>query len=353
MALTLGNEVYKDGEEVDYKFLPSYTYDMFHGKKIGDIDPKSVPNDMKTGKLQYNQGLKTFWSTTPSGWILKNSTGKFQYDFNTEVNILNDKPFDKNKRFNILLLKKVQGPVQAKVVAQPTAKVDTQSPVNTVKTLSLGDDDYFNYQKVEYLIVNHPTLYPTLSGTRVDLRGMKDVFDIQNKGELMYNPISFAGTVGWWIVEGGKMTHDLSKFNILNNRPFTTNKSNIQFLPSGNMTERMKQVKAEKERKSEEAAKEDQAEETNFTPIPCSQTTINLKDRVIYNFRKGTITGFEITYDENEPKTQTVRCDDELLSITAGIQKNKSDLFTKRNPGVVYAHVVAGSRKRRKTKHRR
>ena len=198
---------------------------------------------------------------------------------------------------------------------------------------------------MEYLIVTHPTLYRQLSDQWVDLRSMKDIIDIQNKGELMcYNCGSFAS--GWWIVEGGKMTHDLSKFNILNHSKFKPDKPNIQFLPSGNMTERMKQVKAVKERKAAEAAQEDQAAETTYTPIPCSQTPINLKDRVSYAGKEGIVTGFEITYTDQT--TQTVRCDEKLLSITAGIQKNKSDLFTKRNPGVVYAQVVAGSRKRRR-----
>ena len=333
MALTLGNEVYKDGEEVEYKLLPSLTYGKFHGTKFGDIDSRSVPNDVKAGKLQYKQGEKTFWSTTPDGWILKNKSNGV-YNFNTEVNTLNDKPFDKNKRFNILL-KKVQAP--AKVVAP-------QAPV-TVKTLSLGDDDYLNHQKVEYLIVTHPTLYRQLSNQWVDLRGMKDVFYIQNKGELFcYNCGSLAS--GWWIIEGGKMTHDLAKFNILNHSTFKPDKLNIQLLPSGNMTERMKQVKAEKERKAAEAVQEDQDAKKNVTPIPCSQTPINLNDKVKYGDKEGIITGFEITYTDQT--TQTVRCDEKLLSITAGIEKNKSDLFTKRNPGVVYAHVVAGKRTRRK-----
>ena len=336
MALTLGNEVYKDGEEVDYHFLPSYTYGKYHSLMFDKIEPRSVPN-VETGTLQYKQGEKTFWTTTPAGWILKNKNGGM-YNFNTEVNILNTNPFDKNKRFNIKLVKKVQG---------QASKVVAQAPV-TVKTLSLGDDDYLNHQKVEYLIVTHPTLYRQLSNQWVDLRGMKDVFTIQNKGELIcYDCGSFAR--GWWIVEGGKMTHDLSKFNILNHSTFKPDKLNIQLLPSGNNTERMKQVKAEKERKAAEAAQEDQSAEKNVTPIPCSQTSINLNDRVFYNGKEGIVTGFEITYTDQT--TQTVRCDANLFSITAGIEKNKSDLFTKRNPGVVYAHVVAGSRKRkRKTK---
>lgn len=331
MALKIDGKDFNNGEEVDYYLL----FNMRYGPDRR-FDVRVTPNSFypkKEGILQYNQGG---WMSK-AGWILKDKTGKTQYDYN-KINFLNNNPFDVSK-YNVQLFKKGQGPVQAKVVAQP-------APVKTVRTLSLGDDDYFNHQKVEYLIVTQPTLYPTLSGTRVDLTLTKDVFFTRNKGELMYNPISFAGTTWWWIVEGGKMTHDLSKFNILNNRPFTTNELNIQFLPSGNMTERMKKVKAEKERKAEEAAKEDQKAETTAEPIPCSQTAINLKDRVSYEGREGIVTGFEITYPNQ--RTQTVRCDDKLFSITAGIQKNKSDLFTKRNPGVVYAHVVAGSRKRRR-----
>ena len=116
------------------------------------------------------------------------------------------------------------------------------------------------------------------------------------------------------------------------------------------MTERMKQVKAEKERKAAEEAQEDQ-DAKNAIPIPCHETAINLNDRVKYGDKEGIVTGFEITYTDQT--TQTVRCDDKLLSITAGIEKIKSDLFTKRNPGVVYAHVVAGSRKRRKRKNKK
>lgn len=329
MALPLGNEVYTDGEQVDYHFLPSYTYGKYHSLMFDKIEPRSVPN-VETGTLQYKQGEKTFFSTTPAGWILKNKNGGV-YNFNTDVNILNTNPFDKNKRFNIKLVKKVQRPVQApaKVVA----------PV-TVKTLSLGDDDYLNHQKVEYLIVTHPTLYRQLSNQWVDLRGMKDVFTIQNKGELFcYNCGSL--NRGWWIIEGGKMKYDLSQFNILNHSTFKPDKPNIQLLPSGNMTERMKQVKAEKERKAAEAVKEDQEAEKNVTPIPCSQTPINLNDKVKYGDKEGIVTGFEITYKDQT--TQTVRCDANLFSITAG----------KRNPGVVYANVVAGKRTRRKRKNRK
>jgi hypothetical protein len=354
MELKLGNEVYKDGEQVDYHFLPSYTYGKYHGQKIGDINPKSVPS-VDSGTLQYKKGEKTFFSTTPAGWILKNTNGRV-YNFNTEVNILNTNPVDKNKLFNIKLVKKEQ--VQSRQAVQPQAvqpqAVQPQALQPTVRTFSTIDDDYFDHQKVEYLILKNSTLYPQLSGQNVDLTLTKDMFFTKNKGELMWNPFSIAAKVGWWIVEGGKMTHDLSQFNILNNSYFITNKPNIQFLPSGNMTERMKRVKAEKERKAAEAAQEDQAAETNVTPIPCSQTAINLKDRVKYGVNEGVVTGFEITYDNTELKTQTVRCDENLFSITAGIEKNKSDLFTKRNPGVVYAHVVAGSRKRRrkrKTRH--
>jgi hypothetical protein len=339
MELKLGNEVYKDGEQVDYHFLPSYTYGKYNGQKIGDINPKSVPS-VDSGTLQYKKGEKSFFSTTPAGWILKNTNGRV-YNFNTEVNILNTNPVDKNKLFNIKLVKKEQ--------VQPRQAVKPQAVQPTVRTLSTIDDDYFDHQKVEYLILKNSTLYPQLSGQNVDLRTTKDMFFTENKGELMWNPFSIA-KVGWWIVEGGKMTHDLSQYNILNNRYFTTNKPNIQFLPSGNMTERMKQVKAEKERKAAEATQEDQAAETNVTPIPCSQTAINLKDKVKYEGNEGVVTGFEITFTDQT--TQTVRCDEKLLSITAGIEKNKSDLFTKRNPGVVYAHVVAGSRKKRKRKTR-
>ena len=336
-TLPLGNEVYKDGEVVDYYSLSGYTHSRFQGIKMDLNNIKAASSGMFKGKLQFNQGG---W-ISKSGWILKDSSGKFQYDFNTEVNTLNDKPFDKNKS-NILLLKK--GPVQA-----PAKVVSPQSPVNTV--YSTIDDDYFNHQKVEYLIVKNPTLNPQLSGQMVDLTLTKDVFFTRNTGELMYNPVSLVAKVGWWIVERGKMTHYLPDYNILNNRFFTTNKPNIQLLPSGNMTERMKQVKAEKERKAAEEAQEDQAVEKNVTPIPCSQTPINLKDSVLYNGKEGIVTGFEITYKDTT--TQTVRCDDKLFSITAGIEKNKSDLFTKRNPGVVYAHVVAGSKRRKRTKYRK
>lgn len=336
-TLPLGNEVYKDGEVVDYYSLSGYTHSRFQGIKMDLNNIKAASSGMFKGKLQFNQGG---W-ISKSGWILKDSSGKFQYDFNTEVNTLNDKPFDKNKS-NILLLKK--GPVQA-----PAKVVSPQSPVNTV--YSTIDDDYFNHQKVEYLIVKNPTLNPQLSGQMVDLTLTKDVFFTRNTGELMYNPVSLVAKVGWWIVERGKMTHYLPDYNILNNRFFTTNKPNIQLLPSGNMTERMKQVKAEKERKAAEEAQEDQAVEKNVTPIPCSQTPINLKDSVLYNGKEGIVTGFEITFTDKT--TQTVRCDDKLFSITAGIEKNKSDLFTKRNPGVVYAHVVAGSKRRKRTKYRK
>ena len=330
MALPLGNEIYKDGEEVDYYSLSGYLHSRFHTIKLDLNNIKSASSGMFKGTLQFDKGG---WMSK-SGWILKDSSGKFQYDFNTEVNTLNDKPFDKNKRTNILLLKK--GPVQAKVM-----------PQSTVKTLSLGDDDYLHHQKVEYLIVTHPTLYGQLSNQWVDLRGMKDV--TKNRGELIcYNCGSFAS--GWWIVEGGKMTHDLSKFNILNHSTFKPDKPNIQLLPSGNNTERMKQVKAEKERKAAEAAQEDQDAEKNATPIPCSQTAINLNDTVKYGDKEGIVTGFEITYTDKT--SQTVRCDANLFSITAGIEKHKSDLFTKRNPGVVYAHVVGGKRRKR-TKYRK
>lgn len=346
-TLPLGNVIYKDGEDVDYYSLSGYTHSRFQGIKMDLDNIKAASSGMFKGKLQFNQGG---W-ISKSGWILKDSSGKFQYDFNTEVNTLNDKPFDKNKS-NILLLKKVQGPVQA-----PSQVVQTKPQAPTVKTYSTIDDDYFNHQKVEYLIVTHPTLYPQLSGKWVDLRFsneenkevIKDTYGTK-KGELMYNPVSLVAKVGWWIVERGKMTHYLPDYNILNNRFFTTNKPNIQLLPSGNNTERMKQVKAEKERKVAEAAQEDQEAEKNATPIPCLQTAINLKDSVLYNGKEGIVTGFEITYKDTT--TQTVRCDDKLFSITAGIEKNKSDLFTKRNPGVVYAHVVGGKRRKR-TKYRK
>ena len=39
MALTLGNEVYKDGEEVDYYSLSGYTHSRFQGIKM-DIRDK-------------------------------------------------------------------------------------------------------------------------------------------------------------------------------------------------------------------------------------------------------------------------------------------------------------------------
>jgi len=357
MELKLGNEIFNDKEVVEYYALNGYFHSRFQGIKLDLVNIKDASPVKRTGTLQFNPGG---W-ISKSGWILKDSLGTFKYDFNTEVNTLNDKPFDRNKS-NILLLKKVQGPLQA-----PANVVATKPIVSTVKTFSTIDDDYFNNQKVEYYIVTHPTLYPELSGKWIDLRFsnednkevIKDTYGTK-KGELMYNPVSLVAKVGWWIVERGKMTHYLPDYNILNNRYFTTNKLNIQLLPSGNMTERMKQVKAEKERKAAEAVKEkerkaaeatqeDQDVEKNATPILCSETAINLNDKVKYDKREGIVTGFEITYNDNtDPKTQTVRCDDKLFSITAGIEKIKSDLFTKRNPGVVYASVVAGSRKRRR-----
>ena len=333
MALKINGEDFKNGEGVDYYALKGYN--DFHGKMIDPSDVKYGRFLKRTGTLIYNQGG---WMSK-AGWILKDGSGKFQYDFNTEVNILNDKPFD-NTKHNIQLLKK--GPVQA-----PSQVVQTKPQAPTVKTYSTIDDDYFNHQKVEYLIVTHPTLYPQLSGKWVDLRFsneenkevIKDTYGTK-KGELMHNPVSLVAKPGWWIVERGKMTHYLDDYNVLNNRFFTTNKLNIQLLPSGNNTERMQKVKAEKERKAAEAAQEaeaaQKAAETNVTPIPCSQTKIKLDDRVKYGDREGIVTGVEITYPDQTK--QTVQCDDTLVSITAGIEKNKRN---------------SGGTKRRKIKNRK
>ena len=225
MALKINGEDFKNGEGVDYYALKGYN--DFHGKMIDPSDVKYGRFLKRTGTLIYNQGG---WMSK-AGWILKDGSGKFQYDFNTEVNILNDKPFD-NTKHNIQLLKK--GPVQA-----PSQVVQTKPQAPTVKTYSTIDDDYFNHQKVEYLIVTHPTLYPQLSGKWVDLRFsneenkevIKDTYGTK-KGELMHNPVSLVAKPGWWIVERGKMTHYLDDYNVLNNRFFTTNKLNIQLLPS-------------------------------------------------------------------------------------------------------------------------
>jgi len=341
MELKIDGQDFKNGEPVDFYFLFGSNY---LATERFDIKTKPWYFPKKTeGTLQYNQAKKSYFGSTPAGWVLKDVSGK-QYDYN-KINNLNENPYNKDK-YNLVIVKKGQGPQpKPQAPAQPKAQAPTK------RTFETSDDDYFDDQVVEYIIVKNSIRYPELSGQDVDLRDKKDMFLTRNKGKLMYNSIGLGLTVGWWIVEGGKMTHDLTKFNVLNNQHFSIKTPNIQFLPSGNMTERMKQLKAAKERKAAEEAQEDQAAETNVTPIPCSQTAINLTDRVIYNKKEGIVTGFEIEYDDKT--TQTVRCDENLLSITAGIEKNKSELYTKRNPGVVYATVVrAGKRsRRRKTRY--
>ena len=78
MALKLGNEVYTDGEQVDYYSLSGYTHSRFQGIKMDIRDIINASSGMFKGKLQFNQGG---W-TSKAGWILKDSSGKFHHDFN-------------------------------------------------------------------------------------------------------------------------------------------------------------------------------------------------------------------------------------------------------------------------------
>ena len=233
--------------------------------------------------------------------------------------------------------------------------------------LSLGDNDYKHGQQIKYRGLNG---YQTrFQGKMIDLNdrnvtGLNPAYPATleySKGDWMTKP--------GWIIKTSTNKIPLNTVNVLNTKPYSANIFNVQLEESTFLTDRTRPLKEAKElKKKQEAeaalqeqqrkvteeqqriAQEDQAAETNYIPIPCSQTPINLKDRVSYAGKEGIVTGFEITYTDQT--TQTVRCDEKLFSITAGIQKNKSDLFTKRNPGVVYAQVVAGSRKRKNRKTR-
>jgi hypothetical protein len=221
-------------------------------------------------------------------------------------------------------------------------------------TLTVGNIIYKHGQQIKFQGLNG--FQKQLQGKMIDLNdkivtGLNPKYPATleySKGNWMTKPE--------WFIRTSTNKFGLNSVNVLNDHPYVEGKYNIQFEDLDKEANQLKEAKESKQRKAIEEqqriAKEDQEAETNYTPIPCSQTPINLKDRVMYNGKEGVVTGFEITFGDQTK--QMVPCDEKLFSITAGIEKNKSDLFTKRNPGVVYAHVVAGSRKRkikRKTRY--
>lgn len=343
MALKLGNEVYKDGEQVDYYSLNGYLHSRFDTIKLDLENIKAVSPEKFIGTLQFNPGG---W-ISKSGWILKDSKGKFQYDFNTEVNTLNDKPFDR-KKSNILLLKKA--PIQAKVV--------TQAPV---KTLSLGDDDYLNHQKVEYLTTEGEEFK---NGDVLTFTQSWNSHRVKTQGTLRKRDDQ-------WIIEyydrGYKIAilDDYLKLQKIPTyvppprpppRVLTEEEIVAKATQEANAKEQQEIARQAEIEKKETEAQEDRVAETVYDKIPCSAQRVNVGDRVLYNDKLATVTDvlYEITYEDKDKEREVVKCDGALFNVSYAIKQNKDNLYTQRNPRSYGVNERwGGTRRKRKNRKNR